>query len=148
MSADDSSFREYTAASLGATAAFGERFTLYVPNKGRSENDQDKQTELPDWESWIRRAVDLLAKINGGATAAAPATGLYIDKQRGDEEVWERTAVVYSFVDRQAFRKHIGEVREFIHEFGRETRQGAVFFEFDGFAYEVNPPYNSSVGTS
>jgi len=135
--------RQYVAKALGGRKAHGERFAIYIPNKGRSPIEGNPQVEIPDWESWVRRAVDVLGDINGGATAYSPSIGYYADDERGGERVWERTVFVYSFVDRDVFRARISEIRSFAHEFGRETRQGSVFFEFDGYAYSVSPPYDS-----
>ncbi len=142
MAEDQVHLPEFVAKALGAVAQ-GEKFTLYIPNKGRAEEENAPQVIIQDWQGWIRRAMEMLGKVNGGATVLAPANGMWIDNDRSNEQVWEKTAIVYSFINRDAFRSQILQIREFVHSFGKETRQGAVFFEFDGLAFQVVPPYDA-----
>jgi hypothetical protein len=86
--------------------------------------------------------MNLLGMINGGATAFPPAEGFWLDRKKGNVEVWQRTVLIYSYVrGRDEFRAVIPDIRKFIYKFGRETNQGSIFFEFDGFAYEIEAPF-------
>jgi len=85
--------------------AVQERFAIYIP-------DRDKNGNVLDVTIWIRRAMQLLDGIGGGATAMPAALGIL----RGQEE---NTVIVYSFIDQDRFFGQVFRVRAFLHEFGR-----------------------------
>jgi hypothetical protein len=117
-------------AALGAEVGTStQRLTLYLPNKDRENR------EIADQAAWVNRARQLLTEINGGATALPPADGTW----RTDEGnvLWEQTRLVYSYVRPDAFLAQLGRLRQFLHQFGRETNQGEVVFEFDGQFFRV-----------
>ena len=118
------------------------QFILYIPNKGRAKREEDPQIEIEDWSGWVLKAMKVLGDINGGVTADAASEGYWIDTNRQNEEVWEQTVIVYSYIDKKGFYSRLPEISEFIREFGTQTNQGAVFLEFDGTAMEVEPPFN------
>ena len=133
---------KFVSTALGADLAFQERFAIYLPNMGFRQPD-GSQRIISDWGTvWIPEALDLLGDINGGATAMAIAEGYWIDEDHRNAKVWERTCVVYAFLRREKFKSSIHRVREFAHRFGRETGQGAVFFEYDDFAYSIPAPFD------
>lgn len=138
------SYHREVVNKLGKSAlAFEERFTFYVTNKGRALDGSTRQVLIPDWKKHVQDMQFLLGCINGGATATAPADGLYFDTIDDQAvEVWEKTVLVYSFIQRQPFRENLPALRALMHKFGRETNQGAIYFEFDGFAYQINEPYD------
>lgn len=145
MSSGEPDKGQFVSKAIGAEAAATDKFTLYVPNKGRSETEGEPQVELPNWQGWIRRALDMFCKINDGATFFPPARGVYLDQKNNNEEVWEDTAIVYSYIfDWDKFRDRILEVREFVRSFGKETRQASVMFELNGVAYQIEWPYEES----
>lgn len=111
---------------LGAEEAAGSsRITLYIPDADKDGN------ALPDAEDWIRVAMDLLTTMNGGVTRLAPAEGQW--KPDEGPVVRERTTVLYSNLMRPSeFRRRLPELREFLHQFGRDTGQGEVMAEFTG----------------
>jgi hypothetical protein len=133
--------REQIKATLGANFEFGPKFTIYIPNKRRS-SEGEAQVPLENWDGWVRRAMDVLGQINGGATACPPTNGYYVDQARGNELVWEQTILVYSFIDMEEFPKRLDEVLAFLHTFGRDANQGAVLYEFDGESRMIEPPYS------
>ncbi len=139
--------QEVLKALVGGSIPYAERFTIYFPNKGRAK-DNEQQVLLADWNSWVRRVLDLLGMMNGGATASAIASGFYLDKRNDaagkelTEKVWEKTILVFTHTKRDPFKAGLQEIHDFLHEFGRETNQGGVMFEFDGFVYEIKPPYD------
>lgn len=74
-------------------------------------------------------ALELMTRLNGGATAMPPTEGVWGTEQ--GELVWEHPVVVYSFVRPADFFANLPAVREFLHRMGRETNQGEVAVEFD-----------------
>jgi hypothetical protein len=104
--------------------AVQERFAIYIP-------DRDKNGNVLDVTIWIRRAMQLLDGIDGGATAMPAALGIW----RGQEE---NTVIVYSFIDQDRFFGQIFRVRAFLHEFGRTMSQGEVLFELGPAAFWID----------
>lgn len=124
------------AAALGANAdVSAQSFTIYVPNKDRNG------VETGDQRKWVLEALQLLTRLNGGATAMPPAEGVW-GNERG-EQVWEHPIVVYSFIRPAEFYAALPAIREFVHRMGRETNQGEVVVEMDGLFFritEFDPP--------
>jgi len=57
--------------------------------------------------------------------------------------VWEETRIVYCFIHSEQLVAKRTALREFLHRFGRETNQGEVVAEFDGWFYRIkrfDPP--------
>lgn len=118
------------AGELGAAEAFStQRLCLYIPDK-----DQDG-SEVHDYENWVKEAREILSRIGGGTTALPSADGTW-EKDNG-EILWERTRLVYCFIDPDHFEANISNLRSFLHRFGRETNQGEVVVEFDGRFYRI-----------
>ena len=116
---------------LGATAPpSAQRLSLYVPNK-----DCDGQV-IAEYEAWCTEAQELLTAIGGGATAFPPVDGTW--KRPDGSVLWERTTIMYTYVDAEKLTEKIGQLREFLHRFGRETNQGEVIVEFDGLLWRIN----------
>src|SRR6478736_4310923 len=113
------------AKELRAEEGFStQKLCLYIP-------DRDKDGgEVADYERWVREARELLSRIGGGATALPAADGTW-EKETGDI-LWEHTRLVYCFVDPDRFEANVKDLRNFLHRFGRETKQGEVVAEFDG----------------
>lgn len=44
----------------------------------------------------------------------------------------EKTVIVYTYIKPARFVKELKALREFLHRFGRETRQSEVVVELDG----------------
>src|SRR4051812_15705661 len=118
------------AAELGAEEGFStQRLCLYIP-------DRDKEGgEVRDYERWVMEAREILSRIGGGATALPPADGTW--EKEGGAILWERTRLVYCFVDPDRFEANIPNLRSFLHRFGRDTNQGEVVAEFDGRFYRM-----------
>ncbi len=112
--------------ALGANkAAAGQKFSVYLPNRDSSGH------ELTGIDDWIDVALDMLRRINGGATCMAPSFGIWQSKRR--KIIQENTRIVYSYItDADRFRKNLPTIRTFIHSFGKECRQGEVLVEFSG----------------
>jgi hypothetical protein len=118
-------------ASLGAEPAESfEVLTLYLPDRDRTGN------ELGTQRKWVLEAAQLLSGIGGGATIEPAAEGVWFDAER-DNFLWERTVRVFTFINPDAFLARLPELREFLHRFGRETRQGEVAIELAGRFWRI-----------
>ena len=122
--------------ALGANAGVAAQcFTVYVPNKDKSGR------EIGNQRRWVLEVLDLLTRLNGGATAMPPVEGAWRDAD--GKTVWDHPVVVYSFVKPATFFANLPVVREFLHRMGRETNQGEVAFEFGPRFYlisQYDPP--------
>lgn len=118
-------------AELGAAGEpSAQRLTLYIPNKDCAG------VVVPDHQEWATRAQELLTRIGNGATAFPPVRGTW---QKPDGGVlWEETTIMYTYIDADKMEENLGRLREFLHAFGRETNQGEVVFEFDGWFFRLN----------
>lgn len=117
-------------AAFGATQVQGQRFAIYIPNKDRDG--------APVIQSvWVDRALQLLSRAGGGATAMPPVTGAWLNPESG-ELIIEEPVIVYSYVDGERFMQHLDELVAFVHELGHKTNQGQIAFEFDGEFYLVD----------
>lgn len=121
---------------LGATAEpAAQRLTLYIPNRNRLDE------VVADHDRWVREAQELLTQIGRGATAFPPVDGTW---EKPDESIlWEKTRIIYTFIDPDRLAANLTRLREFLHRFGRETDQGEVKFEFDGWIWTIahfDPP--------
>lgn len=107
-----------------------QRLTLYIP-------DRDKHgKEIRKLKEWIKKARAILTAIGGGATALPPADGTWLNPEN-QETVWEKTTMIYTYIDPCGFEENIKELRAFLHAFGHQTNQGEVVFEFDGRFYRI-----------
>lgn len=116
---------------LGATQQpLAQRLTLYIPNK------DERGTILADHEGWCREAQELLTAIGDGATAFPPVDGTW---RRPDGGVlWEQTRIIYTYVNPDKLVANMTRLRRFLHRFGRQTNQGQVVFEFDGWFWSID----------
>src|SRR5262249_39011774 len=115
---------------LGAIEGFStQRLCLYIPDK-----DKDG-TQVLDHEQWVKEAREVLGRIGGGSTALPPADGTW-EKESG-EILWEKTSLVYCFIDPDRFEANLKALRTFLHRFGKDTKQGEVVVEFDGRFYRI-----------
>jgi len=116
---------------LGATEEpAAQRLTLYIPNK-------DRVGELiADHEKWTIQAQELLTEIGSGATAFPPVDGTW--RKPDGSDLWEQTRLVYTYIDPDRLAANVLRLRTFLHRFGRETNQGEVVFEFDGWFWSID----------
>lgn len=116
---------------LGATEEpSAQRLTLYIPNKDCVGG------LIADHEKWTTEAQSLLTDIGGGATAFPPVDGTWRKPDGGD--LWEQTKIVYTYIDPDKLAANMPRLRTFLHRFGRETNQGEVVFEFDGWFWGID----------
>ena len=116
---------------LGATGEpAAQRLTLYIPNKDRSDQ------VVADHPRWVKEAHELLTRIGRGATALPPVDGSW---ERPDGTVlWEMTRIIYTFIDADRLAANLAGLRQFLHRFGRQSNQGEVKFEFDGWLWTIS----------
>ncbi len=118
------------AQELGTVEGFStQKLCLYLPNKNKHGD------VIHDYERWVNEAREILSRIGGGATALPPADGTW--EMENGEILWELTRLVYCFIDADRFEASIKVLRSYLHRFGRETNQGEVVVEFDGFFYRM-----------
>lgn len=117
------------AVELGANADSSvQQLTLYIP-------DCDKKGKpIENRDHWVERAKGLLCKIGGGYTVASVAEGGWLSPS--GKIIVDRPTLIYSYVKEQ-FVQHLQELREFLHDLGRETKQGEVAFAFDDVFYRI-----------
>ena len=118
------------AGELGASEQTSTQvLSLYIPNKDCYGNEFGTQRK------WILEAARILAEIGGGVTIMPAVEGGWINSE-GDI-IWENPIVVYSYVKPDEFVKSLPKLRKFLHKLGRETKQGEIAVEFDGFFYRI-----------
>ena len=131
---DDATVFEFididVAQELGADGdTSDQQISFYIPNQDAHHNP------IPDQSIWVTEALELLAEINGGATAMPPVEGAWFNDE--GEIVKDQPIIVYSFIRPAAFVAAMGRIREFLHRMGRETNQGEVAFELNGVFYRI-----------
>jgi hypothetical protein len=126
---DDDVGLDIAAAFSAEADASTQAFSIDVPNKDREGK------EIGDQRRWVLEALRLLGSVGGGATAMPPVEGVWANAE--GEFVRENPVIVYSYIKTDQFLARLPELRSFLHEMGRETRQGEVAFEFDGRFYRI-----------
>jgi len=118
-------------SEIGADDAVSvQSFAVYIPNKTLNGREFGNQ------RAWVLEALELLGRINGGATAMPPVEGTWLNDL--GNLISENPVVVYSYIkDPDVFETNLPTVREFLHRMGRETDQGEVAVEFDGRFYRI-----------
>lgn len=96
---------------------------LYLPNKSRDDSEFNPAP-------WLLEASEILARIGGGFTMLGPLEGGFL--KRSGRVQREKTVVIYTYIKPARFVKELKSLREFLHRFGRETRQSEVVVELDG----------------
>lgn len=91
---------------------------------------------IENHEQWTNEAQELLTEIGGGATAFPPVDGTW--RMPDGRTLWEQTKIVYTYIDPDKLAANMQRLRTFLHRFGRETNQGEVVFEFDGWFWTID----------
>lgn len=117
--------------ALEATDATShQQLTLYIPDKDRFGK------EIGTQRAWVLEAARLLARIGGGVTIMPPVEGGWFDAEN-DIVIWERPVLVYTFVKTDSLLALLGELRDFVHRLGRQTKQGEVLVDLDGTVVRI-----------
>ena len=118
---------------LGASEAVSvQQISIYLPDCDKTGSSIDDD----DMGMWIEEALRILSKIGGGASAVRDVLGAWLNPENG-ELIREYTTIVYTYVDPEKLVDHLGSLKSFIHQFGRETNQGMMLLHFDGVAYRI-----------
>ena len=127
----DDSIEVILAKLLGASEEpSAQVLTLYIP-------DKDKEgKQIKNLTKWIKEAQKVLTALGRGSTSMPPADGTWFNPET-KETIWEKTTIMYTYVDPDSFEENVGLLRAFLHSFGKETNQGEVVFEFDGKFYRI-----------
>lgn len=107
--------------TLGATYPVGaSQVVLFIPDHGRDGDSIDQQY-------WVDEALNVMGRLFRGATAFPPGRGVWRDDEAGGRLLKEQTVMVVSYVAPELLTATtLKSLREFLHRFGRETRQGEV----------------------
>ncbi|PCJ57005.1 MAG: hypothetical protein COA73_11300 [Candidatus Hydrogenedentota bacterium] len=103
---------------------------VFVPSRTRDD-------EAIDHEHWRSAAVRLLSSLFGGATSVR-AFGGWLDVEQGGEVKEEEISIVVSYISERDWNNNNAvQVRDFMYEMGRETKQGAVGLHVLGRYLEI-----------
>lgn len=92
--------------------------------------------QVKNLKSWIKKAQEVLTIIGRGSTAMPPADGTWLNPEN-DKIIWEKTTILYTYIDPDSFEENVGLLRDFLHMFGWKTNQGEVVFEFNGRFFRI-----------
>ena len=80
----------------------------------------------------------MFGRLFRGATAFPPGRGVWRDDARGGELVFDDTVLVTSYVDPAVLQgSSLRELRRFLHQLGREARQGEIGIVVGGHYYGI-----------
>ena len=119
--------------ALGATYPVGaSQVVLFIP-------DLDREGTPIDQQYWIDESLKVMGKIFRGATAFPRGRGVWRDDDAGERLLEEQTVMVVSYVDRKLLTAStLRSLREFLHRFGRDARQGEVGIVIDSKYYGIS----------
>lgn len=107
--------------TLGAIYPVGaSQVVLFIPDHSRDRDSIDQQY-------WVDEALNVMGRLFRGATAFPPGKGVWRDDEAGGKLLKEQTVMVVSYIAPNLLTgATLRSLREFLHRFGRETRQGEV----------------------
>jgi len=109
---------------------------LYIP----SANRFGKSLGVKEQQRWVRKALRVLGKGMGGATAFPRGLGVWRDNAQGGKLVWDRPVLIQCYTTEATLEREADDLRVFLLDMGRSTRQGAVGFVIDRDFYEMDFP--------
>jgi hypothetical protein len=118
------------ARIFGAAEVRSQRFAIFIP-------ERDRHGEVIDQAKWLKKALDLLSDICGGATAMPPDSGAWLNKDTR-KLIVEKPILVYTFIDPEPFARRLHEIVDLMYEIGRQTNQGQMAIEYDSALYLVD----------
>jgi hypothetical protein len=93
---------------------------LFIPSADRFGESLGKREQ----NRWVRKALKVLGKKMGGATAFPRGLGVWRDDAQGGELVWDKPILLQCYTDEETLEEQAGTLREFLVTMGTETRQG------------------------
>lgn len=118
---------------FAATKAESTLLVLFVPSVDRDHRPVDQDT-------WVSKALDVLGRLFGGATAFPKARGVWRDDAAGGQLVFDEPVVVQCYTSEEALEQHAKTLREFLVTMGESTSQGAVGLVIDRDYLEIQFP--------
>src|SRR5262245_18351712 len=93
-----------------------------------SANRFGRALGLKEQQRWVRKALRVLGKGMGGATAFPRGLGVWRDDAQNRKLVWDRPVLIQCYTTEATLEEQADDLRHFLIEMGRLTRQGAVGF--------------------
>lgn len=117
---------------LGAGPPAGTlQVTVFIPSVDREERPISQK-------QWTEECLAVLGRLFRGATAFPPGRGVWRDDEQGGKLVYDDTVLVTSYVDPDALTEEaLAGLRAFLHQLGREGRQGEVGVVIGGNYYGI-----------
>jgi hypothetical protein len=116
-----------------ASSGAADLLVLYIPSHDRDEQPIDQDT-------WVSKALTFLGDTFHGATAFPKARGVWRDDERGGRLVFDEPVIVQCYTSLKLLGSKADELRDFLIQMGRETRQGAVGFVINREFFEIPFP--------
>jgi hypothetical protein len=123
-------------ADLKADRRQSTLLVLFIPSADRFGTSLGKKEQ----GRWVRKALKVLGKGMGGATAFPRGLGVWRDDAQSGKLVWDKPVLVQCYTTEEALEQQAASLREFLDSMGTETRQGAVGFVIDRDYYEIQFP--------
>jgi hypothetical protein len=121
---------------LQASKSQSTLLVLYIPSADRRGKALGKAIQ----DRWVRRALEVLGKHMGGATAFPRGLGVWRDDAQGGKLVWDKPVLIQCYTSEQTLEEQSAALHDFLIALGRQTRQGAVGFVIDHDFYEISFP--------
>ena len=95
---------------------------LFVPSVERDG------TTVIDQQQWVGKALEMLGRVFGGATAYPKARGVWRDDEAGGTLVLDEPVVIHCYTTPQAIQDagNLASLAAFCRRMGREARQGEI----------------------
>jgi len=116
-----------------ATSRAADLLVLYIPS-------HDRDGMAIDQDTWVEKALAFLGDTFHGATAFPKARGVWRDDERGGQLVFDEPVIIQCYTSLKLLASKLDELREFLTDMGRQTRQGAVGFVINGEFFEIQFP--------
>ena len=118
---------------LGATKTEGTLLVLFIPSVDRASQPIDQET-------WVSRALEVLGKLFGGATAFPQGRGVWKDDAQGGQLVFDAPVIINCYTSEALLEAEAPRLRQFLVDMGENTNQGAVGLVIDRDYLEIQFP--------
>jgi hypothetical protein len=122
---------------LAATKSESNLLVLFVPSV-------DRIGAAIDQASWVERALEMLGRLFGGATAFPKAQGVWRDDAQGGTLVFDEPVIIQCYTNEKTLEQYATALRKFLVRMGAETNQGAVGLVIDRDYLEIRFPLEES----
>jgi hypothetical protein len=118
---------------FAATKSESTLLVLFIPSVDRHHAPINQDT-------WVDKALEVLGKLFGGATAFPRARGVWRDDTQGGRLIFDEPVVIQCYTSETALERHAPALREFLVDLGQQTNQGAVGVVIDRDYLEIQFP--------